>query len=101
MSWDKKKRGGGRGYFYKSVRVDGRAVKQYLGTGAEALEAARLVEGRRAARAAVRQEEIRLSPADLLLDELEEWLGVLLRAHLILGGFYEHHGEWRRRGRRG
>ena len=101
MSWDKKKRGGGRGYYYKSVRVNGRAVKEYLGTGAKAVEAARLIEERRAARAALRGVEIRLASADLIHADLKEWLGVLLRAHLIRGGYYEHHGEWRRRGRRG
>jgi hypothetical protein len=100
MSWDRKKRGGGRGYYYRSVRIGGRAVKQYVGSGKKAEEAARLVEERRGARQVARAAEARLACVDVIHDELAVWVRLLVRAHLIVGGMYEHHGGWRRRGRR-
>lgn len=100
MSWERRQRGRGTGYYYRSVRINGRAVKKYLGLGKAAQEAARLVEERRQARVRLREEEIQLASLDLLLADFRAWLGLLVRAQMIIGGLYEHHGGWRRRRRR-
>src|SRR5262245_44687894 len=97
MSWDRKRRGSGKGYYYRSVRLNGRPTKQYLGVGPGAEKVARQVEERKTARREVREEEARLAAIDLIHDELSGWLRLLVRAHLVIGGMYEHHGGWRRR----
>jgi hypothetical protein len=106
MPWSKKQRGRATGYFYHSVRIDGRPTKLYVGAGPEALRAARAVEGRRRQRLAERDarllEEARLGAAQRGLRELAAAARLLARAALLLAGYHEHRGQWRlRRGQAG
>lgn len=101
MSWDHKCRGSGTGYYYRSVRKNGKPSKVYLGRGPAAREAATQVaqaqQTRQADRAAVAAELSRLAPAIAAMDELCTLAQLLTRATLLAGGFHEHRGQWRRR----
>jgi hypothetical protein len=101
MSWDTKCRGSKRRYYYRSVRIGGRSVKQYIGRGPAAELIARLDDNarrdRRTARQEWRVEQIRLTTADLALDQVHGLVKLLVHAVLISQGWHEHHGEWRRR----
>lgn len=103
MSWDVKQKGRQTGYYYLGRRVDGRVVKQYLGTGPAAEVVARAVERRKQERAAARLARLRLSEADRLAAAALKLAVLLARAELVVAGFYQHGGGglWRkRRGRR-
>jgi hypothetical protein len=103
MSWDKKKSGRGhRVYYYRSRRVDGRTVKEYVGAGAVGKEAA----GRQMEAASRRQQERRdwlrtwaaMEAAGDVQREFWEASGMLVKAALILAGYHLHaRSEWRRR----
>lgn len=95
VSLDKKARGRPGGYFYRSVRLDGRAVKQYVGTGPAAELAAKLLGDRRTERAALAAERTRWASVLAALDDLRDWLAILVKSELLLRGYHEHHGGWR------
>jgi len=99
MSWDVKRRGRKAGYYYVGRRVDGRVVKQYLGTGPAAEAVARAVERRQRERTAARLARLRLAEADRLAAEALKLAVLLARAELLIAGFHRHHGggHWRRR----
>ena len=100
MAWETRK---GVGHYYtRSKRVDGRVVREYIGTGPvadliAAADAERCRE-RDEARATRQAREQELERAAGLVDR--SWRGVsnLTRAVLIGNGYYRHHrGEWRKR----
>jgi hypothetical protein len=99
MSWDAKKSNGP--YFYKSVREGGRVHKVYVGRGERAEEEARKVEERRETRQAQREarhaELAQIAGAEGLLNEAKPVADLLTRATLYAAGYYQHHGQWRRR----
>jgi hypothetical protein len=101
VGWEKRGKGT---YYYRSVRVNGRPRRVYLGRGAEAQEAADQAARRRAerdARQAQRQaEHERWEADDAPLRRLYRFTDLLTKAQLVLAGYYRHdRGEWRRRGR--
>jgi hypothetical protein len=103
MSWDRKRRGGKRGYFYRSVRVNGRSVKQYIGTGAAAeliadLEAEKHETRRIACETWLRESTV-LEANELTAREVKALTALLVHATMLVRGYYFHHGEWRRRRR--
>jgi hypothetical protein len=100
MAWETRPRGR-RYYYYRSVRVDGRPTKVYLGRGEAAKDQARRDanarherQGEREAVAAARTE---VAAADTTLADLEIMAGLLFRATLITAGYHLDHREWRRR----
>ena len=100
MGWETRQRGGR--YYTRSRKVNGRVVREYVGTGQLAELAAMLdAEERReraAAREQARQMEGRDAPAVAALAELGRVLDGLAAAFLIGAGYRRHHrGEWRRR----
>jgi hypothetical protein len=99
MGWERRQRGGR--YFYRSVRVNGRPRKLYLGAGPAARAYARQEAERRARRrserAALHAEQARTAPADLAFQGARTLVDLLVRASLVLSGFHLHHREWRRR----
>jgi len=101
MSWDKKSRGRRGGYYYRAVRLGGKSVKQYLGSGPAAMAEAEAVRSRRRAAEEARRERGRYADLDAKADELGVVLKLLVKAELALRGFYEHKRQWRRRGRPG
>lgn len=101
MGWEPKGNRGDR-YYYRSLRINGRPTKRYIGRGRVAEMAARLVEQAQAARLAqreaIRAEQLQLAVADRALRELQRTLKTLVEATLIALGYYCHHrGEWRSR----
>lgn len=98
MAWAQR---GNRSYFYKSVRINGRPTKVYLGAGEEAEAAACEDADRRAKVAAERLRiaglEVQIAAADGVLNELTAWTTLLFKAVLVVHGLHEHHGLWRRR----
>jgi len=101
MSWDRKQRGAAGGYFYRCVRRNGKPRKVYMGRGPGAEAAAAANERSRLARQTIqeqqRAEQLRMTFADLALQDLRVLLNVLVKAILVVHGYHEHHGEWRRR----
>jgi hypothetical protein len=100
MAWEKR---GGRQYLYRTYRDEhGRCRRQYLGRGAKAQAASAQADQ---ARAASRQDRQRLRAAenahsamDAQLAELDQGVRVLLDTELVLAGFYDHAGVWRKKG---
>jgi hypothetical protein len=100
MGWDFHR--GGRKYYTRSRRVQGRVVRQYLGRGevgelAAAADACRRAQSRRQAEEQ-RVARARWQAADQLLRELVGGVALLVRAALLVAGYRQHaRGEWRRR----
>lgn len=105
MSWDKRERGGKRGYFYRSIRRGNRVVRVYLGRGPEAEEAARQIEQRRrdqqAQREGMHAEITDLGAADQCLRDLQEAVHLIVSAMLTGAGYYKRRGEWRKQRQKG
>jgi hypothetical protein len=92
MSWETR---GRHRYYYRSRRVGGRVVREYLGTGDRAAEAAAADAERRrheeADRAAV-------AALDAAADELDALADLIARAALLAAGYHQHaRGPWRKR----
>jgi hypothetical protein len=90
--------------FYQSLRIDGRVVHRYLGSGPAAEQAAAAIEARRqqraAARAALATERQRHAKALVPLEQLSWLTDALLIATLTSAGFHRHcRGQWRKRRR--
>ena len=100
MAWEKRERGGR--YYYRTRRVGGRVVKEYVGAGALAETAAerdRLERERRADDARrERAERERLAREEAPVAALDAAVTALTRAVLVVAGYHQHErGEWRRR----
>jgi len=99
MGWETRR---GRGSYYtRSRKVNGRVVREYIGTGlvAEltAREGALARRGREATAAGMRAERAGHTEAEAPLEALCEASDLLVRAALLAAGYRQHHrGEWRR-----
>jgi hypothetical protein len=96
MGWDK-----GR-YYTRSKKVNGRVVREYVGTGRLADLVARMDalerQQREAERAARQAERAELEALDAPLNELNDLADLVARAALVAAGYHRHkRGEWRRR----
>jgi hypothetical protein len=94
MAWE-------RGYYYRSRKVGGRVVREYVGAGEVAELVARMDaierERREAERAARRTERAELHALDASLDRMCQEAELLARAALVTAGFRQHQrGEWRK-----
>src|SRR5215204_2543171 len=101
MGWESRERGKRR-YYTRSRWVNGRVVREYVGSGPAAEIAALEDEYKRQQReeeeaAFWKEEKERLEAGAAFLDELAEASEVLLRAHLLASGFHKHKGQWRRK----
>lgn len=98
MAWEQR---GGQRYYYKKVRKGDKVVSQYWGNGPEARGVAAMQEVNerrvRRKRNAMRKMKEEVEVIDPLLDALERTLRALTRSTLLLAGFHEHKGQWRRR----
>ncbi len=100
MGWEPRERGGL--YYTRSRKVDGRVVREYVGTGpmAELAAEADARERRRREEEAEawREERERMEALEAPIEELCEAAEVIARAALIASGYRQHHrGEWRKR----
>lgn len=95
MAWDK------RGYYYRSVKSQGRVNREYLGKGRVAALVAQMDAIEREDRAAKRNEAIqdreRLKELDATLDRLDAFADAAVVVLLEEAGFHRHKGEWRKR----
>jgi hypothetical protein len=96
MGWDK-----GR-YYTRSRKVNGRVVREYVGSGPVAALAAQMDalerERKEAEAAAWRAEKARLDALDADVAALIDLTDLLARAALRAAGFHQHkRGEWRKR----
>jgi putative heme degradation protein len=100
MAWERRRKGAATGYYYRSVRVGEAVKKVYLGRGAEAREAAQLMEQQRRARneaqCLLHESRFPSDEAGQLAIEVGEWAVGLLQVWLILTGHHKHKGQWRR-----
>lgn len=99
MAWERRRNGT---YYYRSRKVGGRVVKEYIGAGRSAdLAAAKDAADRanRAAASGARQAARgEIDAVDAPVDAFAGVLETLTRARLVLTGYHRHHGgEWRRR----
>ena len=99
MAWEAR---GGRRYYTRTRKVQGRFVRSYIGGGAAgelaaAADALRRAD-RRAAAEARRAEAASWQAALAPLRELCRVADVMARAALLAAGFHRHdRGQWRRR----
>jgi hypothetical protein len=99
MAWET--RGGTARYYTRSTRVEGRVLRQYVGTGGVGEAAASADRERRATRDADREASrlalSRLAEADRHVGVFFEAAETAARACLLLGGYHRHdRGDWRR-----
>ena len=99
MAWEQR---GNRAYYYRSIRVGGRVVKEYAGGGLMGLLGAEFDdeqrEQRAAGRARERAERERWGDLERRARELGALADRLAGASLALAGYRRHdRGEWRRR----
>lgn len=100
MGWESR---GGRGRYYtRSRKVDGRVVREYVGTGLVGELAARQDAEERAEKLAERErlqaEDTRWATVAAPLHELSQLLDGLMAASIIAAGYHQHHrGTWRKR----
>lgn len=99
MGWETRHR---RRYYYRARKVNGRVVRDYVGTGLFAELAAdadaEAQQQRQAQRQAEREERQRLDALDTHLIELHHAIEDLVHATLVLAGYHRHHrGAWRKR----
>ncbi len=99
MAWERRRSGR---YYYRTRKVQGRVIKEYVGTGALAEAAAERDAIARAHRVEEserrRWERAVLRELDAPVEAFEDTLEILTRAHLVSTGYHRHHGgEWRRR----
>jgi len=99
MGWEHRERGLGP-YYYQSRRVGERVRKVYRGGGMLGRLAAQLdeVERQKKEEEAARRdaERRRLEATTAYVRELETAAKILTTAHLIVNGFHQRRGEWRR-----
>lgn len=101
MAWVRR---GSTRYFYRSRRTLGGVLKEYVGTGPRAAEAAREIEERR--KAAIRErtrlydERASVREAEVLMRELQANIRLLVGATLTAAGYHQSASrEWRKKRR--
>jgi len=95
-------RGKDKVYYYRHVRINGRPVRVYVGTGPDAEKAAaedaKRIAERRACEEQRQATEAAWDSTREALDKLGTSLDLLTSAVLVAAGFYRHdRGLWRRR----
>ncbi len=96
MGWDR------RGYYYRARKVNGRVIREYVGSGLiatlAAQEDAAKREQRKSEQAREKAERKKLEALDTPLKELNKLADLLAYAALRIAGFHQHkRGEWRKR----
>lgn len=98
MAWETRH---GKGqYFTRSRRVNGRVVREYVGTGRQAEQAAQEDEDARAEKAlcaaAWQAEKETVEALDDAVESLDQGCDHLLALVLARAGYHYHRGEWRK-----
>jgi|SRR5215216_3844403 len=100
MAWERRERGGL--YYTRSRKLDGRVVREYVGSGSvgelaaqtDALERLQCEEEAKA----WKEERERMEALEAPIEELCEASEVFAQAALYAAGYHRHNrGEWRKR----
>ena len=99
MGWETRK---GKGSYYtRSRRVDGRVVREYIGTGPAAEFVADLDDLDRSKRRMYLMEFDKERKAQSLIDRIineeTEIVQNLTQAVLLVNGYHKHKGQWRKK----
>jgi vacuolar-type H+-ATPase catalytic subunit A/Vma1 len=90
----------GRSYYYRSRRIDGRVVREYVAAGAAAeLAAKRDREDRELRRQQQSQQLCKLVTFDKISEQVNTLIensNIILTASLLAAGFHQHRSEWRK-----
>src|SRR5262249_50708571 len=90
-------RGSGQ-YYYLSRRINGHVKKIYIGSGPEAQHASEVDQQRQVRREQERAAWKHIEDLNAETDTLSHTTRTLVKAHLLLAGFRQHHrSEWRKR----
>jgi hypothetical protein len=96
MAWERR---GNQKFYYRSRKINGRVVREYLGRGDRAKRADLEDAQRRETREKERAEGQTWEAMDEHIAQLHQLTKLLSHSYLVNAGFYQHHrGEWRRRG---
>lgn len=98
MGWDLR---GSRHYYYRSRKVRGRVLREYVG-GGERGEQAAAADARKRAELATKfaeqqEERSRLCEMDRVFRKLVRVTKQAMECVLNAHGFWRHHNEWRRK----
>ncbi len=96
MGWDRDR------YYTRSVRINARVVREYVGCGRVGELAAKVDAAKRAERRAeaemIRRVQAKWRDLDDQLAALNQLADLMSRAALVSAGYHQHHrAEWRRR----
>ncbi len=98
MAWELRRN---HPYYYRSVRVKGRVVKQYLGKGQLATEFSQALAAKqrmlRTRQASLRNFREQLQHYERIIDPFWRYSEAVLKRALEDAGYHYHRGEWRRR----
>ena len=99
MAWEQR---GTHRYYYRSRKIAGRVVKEYVGGGLAGMLAQREDDSRRrkceSARAAFQADRDTFTAAATAHDELSRITDALMKAALVAAGYHRHdRGQWRKR----
>ena len=97
MGWEERE---GRSYYYRKHRVGRRVVSEYGGSGEAAAVVAALDAHERAERDARRKERQRMREQeraiDAEIDAVCQAVQTLTAKVLLLHGYHQHKGQWRK-----
>jgi hypothetical protein len=99
MAWEQR---GNRSYYYRSRKIEGRVVKEYVGGGLAGMLAQREDDFRRhkreTVRAAFQAEQDTVAATATVHDELCAVADALMTAALVAAGYHRHdRSHWRKR----
>jgi hypothetical protein len=95
MAWEQR---GHQRFYYRSRKVQGRVVREYLGRGPRAVRAAAEDTAKRAGRNKEHMERKMWEALDTHVAHLDTLMTLLSHSTLVDNGLYQHHrGEWRKR----
>lgn len=91
-------RRGSKVYYYRARKWNGHVLKEYLGRGVRAKQAAAEDAQKKATREHERADRREWESVDNHIAQLHQLTKLLSHAHLVSAGYYQHNrGEWRRR----
>jgi len=99
MAWET--RPGGGHYYTRSRRVNGKVIREYVGSGEKGELAAKIDAEQRAKRdaerALIREEQAQVMTIDAELNALHQTVDALTRGILLANGFERYKRQWRKR----
>ncbi len=95
MGWEY--RAGGGPYYVRRTKQNRQVVRTYFGKGPDAERAAAEDALKQAEKKARKAELEQLKALDMQGKDLTEMIDTLIKAILLLAGYYQHHRQWRKK----